>query len=71
MEPLEDELEALLAEEMEGGGEEAEGGHKRRLDLASRADAARSLAGARRAPAQCCHQCSKCSALSLPAVAGV
>ncbi|PRW55958.1 chromosome transmission fidelity 18-like protein [Chlorella sorokiniana] len=46
MEPLDDELEALLAEELEGGGEELEGGHKRRLDLASRADAARSLAEA-------------------------
>ena len=46
MEPLDDELEALLAEQMEGGGEEPESGHKRRLDLTSRADAARSLAGA-------------------------
>lgn len=40
-----DELLALLEEDMEDGGVE-EGGHKRRLDLASRADAARSLAGA-------------------------
>lgn len=40
-----DELLALLEEDMEDGGGE-EGGHKRRLDLASRADAARSLAGA-------------------------
>ena len=51
MEPLDDELDALLAEEQElmtegGEGEEQEGGHKRRLDLASQAEAARSLAGA-------------------------
>lgn len=57
MEPLDDELDALLAEERElmnedGDGEEQEGGHKRRLDLASQAEAARSLAGAAGRPEQ-------------------